>query len=59
VALVPALALDAPSAGGVVARTPAGPGLSRRIEAVTRPALAASPGVRALFEALGGPGPSA
>jgi DNA-binding transcriptional LysR family regulator len=54
VALVPALALSSPVANRVVVRTLGGPPLTRRIEAVTRPALAASPRVRALLAELGG-----
>lgn len=54
VALVPALALGSPAAERVAVRTPGGAALSRRIEAVTRPALAASPRVRALLAELGG-----
>lgn len=52
VGFVPELALQAPSAEGVVVRTPAGPPLRRRIHAVTRNALAASPMVRAILSEL-------
>lgn len=54
VGFVPELALSFPSAKGVVVRTPAGPPLRRRVQAVTRSALAASPMVRALLSELGG-----
>ena len=53
VGLVPELGLDVPSAKGVVIRTPAGAPLRRRIHALTRSALAASPMVRALLAELG------
>jgi len=55
VGLMPALALQSPSAADVVVRTPAGPPLTRRIEAVTRRALASSPRVRALLAELSAP----
>jgi len=52
VAFVPELGLRSPAAAKVVARTPAGLPLVRRIAAVTRPALAASPRVGALLAEL-------
>jgi DNA-binding transcriptional LysR family regulator len=52
VGLVPALGFQFPSAAKVVVRTPAGPPLTRRIDAVTRAALAGSPAVAALLAAL-------
>lgn len=52
VGLVPELALELSGATGVVMRTPAGPPLSRSIQALTRSALAASPMVGALLSEL-------
>jgi DNA-binding transcriptional LysR family regulator len=52
VGFVPELALSFSGAKGVVVRTPGGPPLRRRIHAVTRSALAASPMVRALLSEL-------
>lgn len=56
VGFVPELALSFSGAKGVVVRTPGGPPLRRRIHAVTRNALAASPMVRALLPELAGKG---
>jgi len=52
VGLVPALGFQFPGAAKVVVRTPGGAPLRRRIEAVTRGALAPSPAVRALLSEL-------
>jgi DNA-binding transcriptional LysR family regulator len=52
VGFVPALALQYPSAAAVTVRTPGGAPLSRRVHALTRAALAASPAVRALLSEL-------
>jgi DNA-binding transcriptional LysR family regulator len=49
VGFVPALGLRFPSAEAVVVRTPGGAPLSRRVHALTRGALTASPLVRALL----------
>jgi DNA-binding transcriptional LysR family regulator len=54
VGFVPALGFEVPSAAAVVRRTPAGPPLSRQIDAVTRSALAATPRLRALIAELSG-----
>lgn len=54
VGFVPALGLRVPSADGVVRRVIDGAPLRRRIEAVTRKALASSPLVRALLSGLRG-----
>lgn len=56
VGFVPELALSFPGAKGVVVRTPGGPPLRRRVHALTRSALAASPMVRALLSELAGKG---
>jgi DNA-binding transcriptional LysR family regulator len=53
VGFVPELALELSDATEVVVRTPAGPLLRRRIQALTRSALVASPMVRALLSELG------
>ena len=52
VGFVPALGLRFPSAEAVVVRTPGGAPLSRRVHALTRGALTASPLVRALLSEL-------
>lgn len=52
VGFVPELGLRFPSAATVVVRTPGGAPLSRRVYALTRGALAASPMVRALLSEL-------
>ena len=52
VGFVPALGLQFPSAERVVVRTPSGPPIRRRITALTRQALAASPAVEALLAEL-------
>lgn len=52
VGFIPELALEFPSAEAVVVRTPAGAPLWRRIHALTRRALAASPLVRVLLAEL-------
>jgi DNA-binding transcriptional LysR family regulator len=49
VGFVPALGLRFPSAEAVVVRTPGGAPLSRRVHALTRGALTASPLVLALL----------
>jgi DNA-binding transcriptional LysR family regulator len=54
VGFVPELALWFPSAKAVVIRTPGGAPLRRRVHALTRSALAASPMVRALLSELAG-----
>lgn len=56
VGFVPELALSFPSAKAVVVRTPGGAPLRRRVHALTRSALAASPMVRALLSELAGTG---
>lgn len=56
VGFVPELALSFSGAKGVVVRTPGGPPLRRRVHALTRSALAASPMVRALLSELAGKG---
>lgn len=55
VGFAPELGLQFPSAQAVVVRTPGGAPLSRRIEALTRGALAGSPRVRALLAELTAP----
>jgi DNA-binding transcriptional LysR family regulator len=55
VGFVPELALRAPSAKSVVVRNPGGAPLRRRVEALTRSALADSPLVRAMLSELVGP----
>jgi DNA-binding transcriptional LysR family regulator len=52
VGFVPELGLQFPSAKAVVVRTPGGAPLSRRVHALTRGALTASPMVRALLSEL-------
>lgn len=52
VGFVPALALQYPSAGAVTVRTPGGAPLNRRVDALTRRTLAASPSVQALLSEL-------
>jgi DNA-binding transcriptional LysR family regulator len=52
VGFIPTLGLQFPSAERVVVRTAAGPPITRRIEAVTRGAMAASPRVDALLAEL-------
>jgi DNA-binding transcriptional LysR family regulator len=52
IGFVPRLGLDFPSADAVAVRTAAGAPLSRKIQALTRPALAATPAVRALLAEL-------
>jgi DNA-binding transcriptional LysR family regulator len=52
IGFVPESALQLPGARGVIARVPGGAPLRRRIEAVTRRALASSPMVRALLAEL-------
>jgi DNA-binding transcriptional LysR family regulator len=52
VGFVPDLALSFPSAKAVAVRTPGGAPLRRRVHALTRSALAASPMVRALLSEL-------
>jgi len=52
VGFVPELGLRFPSAEAVVVRTPAGAPLSRRVHALTRAALTASPLVRAILSEL-------
>lgn len=52
VGFVPALALAYPSAGAVTVRAPGGAPLNRRIDALTRRTLAASPSVQALLSEL-------
>ena len=52
VGFVPELALQGASAKAVVVRRPSGPPLRRRIQLLTRRALAASPLVRALLSEL-------
>ncbi len=52
VGFAPAMVFAFSGAEGVAARPVAGPALSRRIQAVTRPTLAASARVKALIEAL-------
>jgi DNA-binding transcriptional LysR family regulator len=56
VGFVPELALWFPSAKAVVVRKPGGAPLRRRIHALTRSTLAASPTVRALLSELAGTG---
>lgn len=53
VGFVPELALELQGAEPVEVRTPAGPPLHRKIQALTRSALTASPIVRALLSELG------
>ena len=53
VGFVPQLALEQSRVDGVAVRSPAGAALSRRVQASTRPALAASPNLRALLAELG------
>jgi DNA-binding transcriptional LysR family regulator len=55
VGFVPRLGLQFPSAAHVAVRTPGGPPLSRRISALTRSTLAASPLVGALLSELAQP----
>ena len=52
IGFIPALGLGFPSAEAVAVQVPGGPPLCRRIHAVTRRALAASPSVRALLSEL-------
>jgi DNA-binding transcriptional LysR family regulator len=52
VGFVPELALSFSRTKGVVVRTAAGPPLRRRVHALTRSTLAASPMVRALLSEL-------
>ena len=56
VGFVPELALELPSAGSVVVRTPGGAPLRRHLHALTRTALAGSLPVRALLSELASPG---
>lgn len=58
VGFVPELGLRFPSAVAVVARTPSGAPLSRRVHALTRPALSTSPLVQALLSELASRGAS-
>jgi DNA-binding transcriptional LysR family regulator len=53
VGFVPELALQFPSAKAVVVRAPSGTPLRRRVHALTRSTLAASPAVQALLSELG------
>ena len=53
VGFVPELGLRFPSAEAVVVRTPGDAPLSRRVHALTRGALAASPLVRVMLSELG------
>ncbi|MEI2453687.1 MULTISPECIES: LysR substrate-binding domain-containing protein [Lysobacter] len=53
VGFVPQLALEPSRIDGVAVRTAAGAALSRRVQAATRPALVASPKLRALLAELG------
>lgn len=54
VGFVPAMAFDFSGARGVAARPVAGPAMTRRIQAVTRPVLADSPRLKALLAELVG-----
>jgi DNA-binding transcriptional LysR family regulator len=54
VGFVPELGLRFPSAEAVAVRTPGGAPLNRRVQALTRGALNASPLVRALLSELAG-----
>jgi DNA-binding transcriptional LysR family regulator len=56
VGFAPDLAIRLCGAHGAVVRTPGGPPLRRRVEALTRNTLAASPAVRALLSELGAAG---